>query len=305
MAISEADKIRRAEEIYYRRRYNKDYRSVNNEPQRKNRGFIPWFIGKVVYISLIVCCVYAYNNKEYLLSDQFKKDFESFINQPVNMNQIMEIFDNQNYNQMVEKNETNEKKENNESANEIVENSITYVNEISTEIIKATYLKNYTDNSNNNIKNNKTININNKEKKLTTAQIIKSKCKFKFPIKGTVTSRFGNRTSTYKNVSKNHTGIDISAKYGTYIRSAIEGKVIEVSSVGNYGKHLKIQSKSDPNIVTLYAHCSKILVKKGDNIKIGDKIARVGNTGNVTGTHLHFEIRYKNKCINPDSILEF
>lgn len=287
MAISEADKIRRAEEIYYKRRYNKDYRSISSEPPKKKKSFILWAIGKIVYISLIVSCVYAYNNKDYFLSEQFKKDFNSFVNKPMNMNTILEILDsNFNNNELKEKDSSNEIDSNNTSVNKITENGIVYVNEISAQLVKTT-------------------NIKSKNEKVTIQEIIKNNCKFKLPLKGTITSRFGNRESTYANVSKNHTGIDISAKYGTDIKSAVEGKVIEVSSVGNYGKHLKIESVSNPDVVTLYAHCSKILVKKGDKVKIGDKIAKVGNTGNVTGTHLHFEIRYKNKCINPDTILEF
>ena len=111
--------------------------------------------------------------------------------------------------------------------------------------------------------------------------------------------------SKYKNVSKNHTGIDLSANIGTNIVSSIEGEVVEVSSKGNYGKHLKIASKIDKNIIILYAHCSEILVKKGDKVKKNQVVAKVGNTGNTTGAHLHFEIRYKDEYINPEKIMEF
>lgn len=280
MAMSEAERIRRAEEIYYKRRYNQNYRGYTE--QRKKHGFLRWFIGKVIYISLIVACVYGYNNKEYLLSNQFKEDFNSFIRTPVNIDSIFKrIYTNNE--QSVEKGN-----ENQVNINSIEENNdsedIMFVNTISAEILKTSYVKN---------------------KKMSTEDYIKSICDFNLPVKGRVTSRYGKRTSKYKNVSNNHTGIDIAANLGTDIISAIDGKVIEVSSEGNYGKHLKIESISDKNIITLYAHCSKITVKEGENVKKGDKIAEVGNTGNTTGAHLHFEIRYENKYINPENIMEF
>lgn len=57
--------------------------------------------------------------------------------------------------------------------------------------------------------------------------------------------------------------------------------------------------------MTLYAHCSKIYVKKGQSIKQGQLIGKVGSTGNVTGPHLHFEIRRNNRYVDPDLILKF
>ena len=78
--------------------------------------------------------------------------------------------------------------------------------------------------------------------------------------------------------------------------------MIFVSEEGDYGKHLKVQ---DGDIVTLYAHCSEILVKEGQSVEKGEKIAKVGSTGNSTGPHLHFEIRYQNRYVNPQEIFEF
>ncbi len=57
--------------------------------------------------------------------------------------------------------------------------------------------------------------------------------------------------------------------------------------------------------MTVYAHCKKIYVKKGDKIKQGQAIGEVGSTGNATGPHLHFEIRRENRYIDPDLILDF
>ena len=57
--------------------------------------------------------------------------------------------------------------------------------------------------------------------------------------------------------------------------------------------------------MTLYAHCKTIYVKEGENIKQGQAIAEVGATGNVTGPHLHFEIRKDNRYVDPDLLIEF
>lgn len=294
MAVSEADRIKRAEEIYYKRRYNNYYRGY--EESKKKKSFLKWFLGKVAYISLIVACVYGYENREYLISNKFKTDINNFINTPINIEKII--------NQMFIKNEESvDIKENNIIVDELNEltnvvnelsQEVVKTNSVSAEIMKMVYVK-----SDGKVENKEVI------KEETTEEYIKRICKFRKPVTGKVSSRYGIRESKYKNVSKNHTGIDIAATTGTNIYSAIEGTVVEVSSQGNYGKHLKIQSSKDYNIVTLYAHCSKILVKKGDKVKIGQKIAKVGSTGNTTGPHLHFEIRYKNKCINPERILEF
>lgn len=121
------------------------------------------------------------------------------------------------------------------------------------------------------------------------------------PVIGTITSEFGVRNSSNPIVSKYHSGLDIAANTGTQILAAMDGNVIEVGNDTYLGKYFKIQKE---DIIMSYAHCSKILVKKGDNIKKGSLIAYVGNTGNSTGPHLHFEVTYKNRLINPKDILD-
>ena len=68
------------------------------------------------------------------------------------------------------------------------------------------------------------------------------------------------------------------------------------------GKHIKIRCN---NIITVYAHCSKIFVKEGQIVAQGQKIAEVGSTGNSTGNHLHFEIRVDDRFIDPKLIIDF
>lgn len=71
---------------------------------------------------------------------------------------------------------------------------------------------------------------------------------------------------------------------------------------GTIGNHIKIKNG---DVITLYAHCKKIYVKVGDYIKQGQEIGEVGSTGNVTGPHLHFEIRKSDRYVNPELILKF
>ena len=132
-------------------------------------------------------------------------------------------------------------------------------------------------------------------------EYIKENYHFIVPVEGTVTSRYGTREAT-EVVSANHAGIDIGANEGTAIYAAMDGTVTVSSEEGEYGKHIDI---TNGDVLTRYAHCSKLLVKEGDRVKQGDKIAEVGSTGNSTGPHLHFEIRRENRSINPEAILDF
>ena len=122
------------------------------------------------------------------------------------------------------------------------------------------------------------------------------------PLKGTITSRYGPRNPTTATVPKYHTGIDIAVNEGTVFIASMSGTVETVSSVGDYGNHVKIVNE---DVMTLYAHCKTIYVKQGDEVTQGQQIGEVGATGNVTGPHLHFEIRKENRYVDPDLILEF
>ena len=134
------------------------------------------------------------------------------------------------------------------------------------------------------------------------ANFVKENISIIKPINGTISSRYGLRNPTTVTVPKNHTGIDLAETTGTKIVSATDGTVILNSSKGDYGKHLKIQNG---DAIFIYAHCSKLYVNEGDIIQQGQEIAEVGATGNATGPHLHFEIRYQNRLIDPELILEF
>lgn len=102
---------------------------------------------------------------------------------------------------------------------------------------------------------------------------------------------------------RGHTGMDIAgAGYGSNIYAAASGTVVSVKwNKTGYGYHLIINHGG--GIQTLYAHCSNIYVVPGQYVNQGDVIAAMGRTGNVTGTHLHFEIRINGQYVNPAKYL--
>lgn len=114
---------------------------------------------------------------------------------------------------------------------------------------------------------------------------------FIMPAKGEISSFFGKRWG------KTHKGIDIAADMGDNIVAADEGTVIFSGTQESYGKVIIIDHQN--GYTTRYAHCSKLYAKKGECVGRGDLIAAVGNTGNSTGPHLHFEIRRDNTALDP------
>ena len=133
------------------------------------------------------------------------------------------------------------------------------------------------------------------------ANHIKNTISFIKPVNGKISSVFGLRNPTTSTVPKDHKGTDIATETGSKIVSATDGKVVLVSTTGDYGNHLKIQTN---DVIIVYAHCNKLYVNEGDIIKQGQEIAEVGSTGNTTGPHLHFEVRYQNRYVDPQLILE-
>lgn len=119
---------------------------------------------------------------------------------------------------------------------------------------------------------------------------------FIMPVDGVITSPFGERVHPIFNTTKLHTGIDIDAEIGTPIKSATNGTVKEVGEDEYNGKFVRITSGK---YEIVYAHCHKTLVKEGQKISQGDILAEVGDTGIVSGPHLHFEIQENSQPVNP------
>lgn len=122
---------------------------------------------------------------------------------------------------------------------------------------------------------------------------------FAWPLRGTITSRFGYR-SIFGGTSY-HSGLDIAAPYGTQISAADGGTVTFVGWRGSYGQTVIITH--DNGMVTYYAHCSSLLVNTGDRVYQGQAVARVGMTGTATGYHCHFEVRVNGHSVDPEAYL--
>ncbi len=120
---------------------------------------------------------------------------------------------------------------------------------------------------------------------------------FKTPTVGRLTSRMGFRRDPFTGKIAYHSGIDIANRTGTPVYSSQFGRVIYTGYKGNYGKTIIIAHPHGYR--TLYGHLSRILVKRGQVVRQGQLIARMGNTGRSTGPHLHFEIHQYGKLVNP------
>lgn len=108
---------------------------------------------------------------------------------------------------------------------------------------------------------------------------------------GTITSKYGQRSSGF------HTGLDIASAMGTPIYASAAGTVKFAGRKGSYGLLVIIDHGN--GYQTYYAHCSSLYVSAGQTVSQGENISAVGSTGNSTGPHVHFEIRYNGSTKNP------
>jgi len=112
-----------------------------------------------------------------------------------------------------------------------------------------------------------------------------------WPLQGVLYGRYGVRSG------HRHDGIDLAAPEGTVIGAAAAGAVIYAGEQAGYGSIVILRHLD--GLVTLYAHCSAVLVGEGASVRRGEPIARVGQTGRTTGPHLHFEVREGTRPRNP------
>ena len=100
---------------------------------------------------------------------------------------------------------------------------------------------------------------------------------------------------------QNHKGIDIASPYGSDVFCAAKGKVVFAGQKGGYGNCVIVEHGN--GLATLYGHLSKVIVKANQEVKVGELIAKSGNSGRSTGPHLHYEVRKNNTPINPKLFL--
>ena len=265
--FDENEKLKRAEELYFRRN-NKEMISSKNVHVKPNK-VKGKFLFHILLMFNIALFVFVIQNKDYVFSKEFIVNVESYTSRVIDEIKQKLYIEEINENNSATNNTYNESIVSNDGLEDVIINQPT---ESSLSLMED------------DVKNLKLI------------------YKFTNPIAGVVSSEFGSRESKYQNVKGYHTGIDIAAETGTPIVASMEGIVEEVSSQGDYGKHIKIRCN---NVITLYAHCSEIFVKKGQIVGLGQKIAAVGNTGNSTGPHLHFEIRIDDRFVDPGKVIKF
>ena len=122
-----------------------------------------------------------------------------------------------------------------------------------------------------------------------------------FPIKGWISSGYGPRRNPFTHKREMHEAVDIVAPWGTPVKAACQGKVLYTGWKDFYGLVLRVTN--DHGYSTLYAHLSKVLVKKGEWVEKGQIIGKIGSSGRSTGPHLHFEVWKEGKTIDPLTLM--
>lgn len=284
--MSVEEKIRRAEQIYERRKQGSDKQiatvSVNNE--KKDIRLLKKMIVQILICISIYLVIYFINNSEYVFSKDFINKINEILSYDVNFMDLYNTIKDQYNKIIVNNNEQEQPEQTKEQEENTTQDGIGGAVED---------LQNTSD-----VKEETTKELSQSEQDIIN---VKNTTTFIKPIEGIISSKYGQRDTATGRVPKNHTGTDIAANLGTKIKSATDGEVVLASEEGDYGKHLKIQIGE---VSIIYAHCNNLYVKQGDKVTQGQEIAEVGSTGNSTGPHLHFEIRSSERTVDPQSILE-
>ena len=117
------------------------------------------------------------------------------------------------------------------------------------------------------------------------------------PVQGYISSYFGGRPDPFSGHAARHTGIDIATPLGTPVHAVAEGMVTFAGIRSGYGDVIEIDHGN--GYMTRYAHNSKLIAHPGQRVRVGDVIADAGSTGRSTGSHVHFEVWYKGRVVNP------
>ena len=311
--LSQEERIRRAEEIYYRRKLNNsDVRmpssQVRDKTEKRQFSLYRKMAIQILLCVLIYLVFSLIKEANYLFSENVINKTKEFLSHDINFevisSSVNELWQNNKdkLNIITNNEQTNTETVNSELNNEESEKNTNVQNIENTESNNEQTNNETTGIGGASSSENNQVDANTKKSQMEIdAEYIKKNFSMQLPVKAKVTSGYGKREAD-EIVSADHSGIDLGVVVGTTVLAAMEGTVTLVSNEGEYGTHVKIVNK---DITTIYAHCSKILVKKGAKIKKGQKIALSGNTGNTTGPHLHFEIRRDNRTVDPALILNF
>lgn len=270
--MSVEEKIRRAEEIYEKRKQgnNKTITSVsiNKEKEKKDIKLLKKMIIQILICTSLYLVVYTIQNSQYVFSQNFINKVNEILSYDTNFGEVFNNLKNQAQGLFTKKEENINTEENTNIENV---NNVNAIGGAET----------------NNVEENVTPEEQKQELSQAEQDIltVKNTTTFIKPIEGVISSKYGQRNPTTATVPKNHTGTDIAANLGTKIKSATDGEVVLSSEEGDYGKHLKIQIGE---VSIIYAHCNNLYVKQGDKVKQGQEIAEVGSTGNSTRTTFTF-----------------
>jgi murein DD-endopeptidase MepM/ murein hydrolase activator NlpD len=138
-------------------------------------------------------------------------------------------------------------------------------------------------------------------REIRTAETSSTSVDFNLPVRGRVSSSFGERYHPIDKVKKFHAGMDIAVPSGTRVDTTAEGEVSFAGWSGGYGNLVVIKHPDGKE--SRYGHLEKVLVTEGEKVKSGQQIALSGSTGKSTGPHLHFEIRENGKVLNPMQVI--
>jgi murein DD-endopeptidase MepM/ murein hydrolase activator NlpD len=122
-----------------------------------------------------------------------------------------------------------------------------------------------------------------------------------WPAPGRLTSRYGNRKHPIYGDYRFHAGIDIGGGFGARVSAAEGGTVIFAGQASGYGTLVVLThgTVNGRNLSTAYAHMSRLAVSEGQSVSRGQQVGAIGNEGNSTGPHLHFEVRRNGEPVDP------
>ena len=282
--ITVEERIRRAEEIYERRRQGNDrpIATVSVNKEKKDIKLLKKMLIQVLVCMLMYLIIYTIHNNNHVFSKDFTNKMNEILSYDTNFiglyenikKQIQNInFSGESYEQdQPEVQEQNQEQEQNQAENNINQEAIGGAVE---QIVESTEKEEET-------KTEQTTELSQEQQDIAN---IKNTSTFIKPVEGIISSKYGQRDTATGRVPKNHTGTDIAANLGTKIISATDGEVVLASEEGDYGKHLKIQIGE---VSIIYAHCNSLYVKQGDKVTQGQEIAEVGSTGNSTRSTFTF-----------------
>lgn len=280
-AISADEKLRRAEEIYYRRRENlgKQGAKTVNVPVSNRRYVLKKMIIQIIICLSLYCSYYVIKNFNFIFSKEVVDKTNEILSYDINVQELYgkatDYINNSPYFKQKDEKVQEEIKENQEEVKKedtdnlqtesaITENSEDAPNATNVESSAKASLKDETVEASNNLTQME-----------IDANYIKQNYSLINPLVGQITYRFGEREQTEPIISPYHVGIDIAANTGTVIVASLDGNVVASGEIGGYGNCVQIQ-KDD--ILAIYGHCSKLYVNKGDVISKGQQIGEVGQT---------------------------